>query len=211
MPPTHRDIVATAYCRCGHCCKWEWGVRLPGPFYLGFAPSLIPVRFRKRVKGFSPSRIPLLGKYWTDTNLLGQRYEGMTARGTYPAQSRPAILSPMSLQHPTKIPGRIVFFPWRFLPRHGTIAADTTHFPFGTRMYVPGYGWGVVEDRGSAIKGHARIDLYHHSHADALQWGRRKVRVLVMKPGQSLVDDFPVPPPVRVVLKGLDWVRRLVF
>lgn len=40
------------------------------------------------------------------------------------------------------LPARLLFFPWRLLPRHGTIAADTTYYPFGTRMFVPGYGWG---------------------------------------------------------------------
>ena len=48
---------------------------------------------------------------------------------------------------------------------------------FGTRMYIPGYGWGIVEDKGGAIKGPDRIDLFFDSHADAIQWGRRKVAV----------------------------------
>lgn len=34
-----------------------------------------------------------------------------------------------------------------------------------------------VEDRGSAIKGPSRVDLYHKSHKDALHWGRRKLKV----------------------------------
>ena len=36
-----------------------------------------------------------------------------------------------------------------------------------------------VEDRGSAIKGPNRIDLYHKSHRDALIWGRRKLTVSI--------------------------------
>ncbi len=49
-------------------------------------------------------------------------------------------------------------------------------------MYVPGYGWGVVEDRGGAIKGPDRIDIFYDSHSDALQWGRRRVRVIIERP-----------------------------
>ena len=64
--------------------------------------------------------------------------------------------------------------------RKGTIAADTTRYPFGTRMYVPGYGWGVVHDRGSAIKGN-HIDLYFSSHKKALKWGRKVLKVTVIK------------------------------
>jgi 3D (Asp-Asp-Asp) domain-containing protein len=47
-------------------------------------------------------------------------------------------------------------------------------------MYVPGYGYGVVEDRGSAIKGPRRLDLYYDEHEDALEWGRRNVMVEIV-------------------------------
>jgi len=77
------------------------------------------------------------------------------------------------------IPLRLVLFPWYFLAQDGTIAADTKHYPFGTRMFVPGYGWGIVEDRGRKIKGPNRIDLYFDSHEDARQWGKKKVRVTI--------------------------------
>jgi 3D (Asp-Asp-Asp) domain-containing protein len=63
--------------------------------------------------------------------------------------------------------------------KRGTAAADTAHYPFGTRMYVPGYGWATVRDRGGAIKGPARLDLFFPRHRDALKWGRRKVTVTV--------------------------------
>jgi len=67
----------------------------------------------------------------------------------------------------------------------GTIAADTRIYPFGTVMYVEGYGYGRVEDRGGDIKGQ-HIDLYFPSHRQALQWGRRNARVAVwFPPGHS--------------------------
>lgn len=65
--------------------------------------------------------------------------------------------------------------------KKGSIAADTSIFPFGTVMYIPGYGYGVVEDRGGAIKGY-KIDLYHSSHASALKWGREIKDVKVWFP-----------------------------
>jgi 3D (Asp-Asp-Asp) domain-containing protein len=64
----------------------------------------------------------------------------------------------------------------------GTIAADTSHYPFGTVMYVPGYGYGRVEDRGKAMKGKSKIDIYYDTHKEALQWGRRNVPVKVWLP-----------------------------
>ena len=63
----------------------------------------------------------------------------------------------------------------------GVIAADTTVYPFGTVMYIPGYGYGRVEDRGGAIKGQ-KIDLFFKGHQQALNWGRQKVKVAIWLP-----------------------------
>jgi 3D (Asp-Asp-Asp) domain-containing protein len=61
-----------------------------------------------------------------------------------------------------------------------TIAADTSLFPFGTLMYVPGYGWGEVRDVGSDIKG-THIDVYFRTHEEAAAWGVRRLKVTVYK------------------------------
>ena len=61
----------------------------------------------------------------------------------------------------------------------GTIAADTRYYPFGTVMYIPGYGYGRVEDRGGAIKGPNRLDVFFKKHKQALRWGRQKKRVAI--------------------------------
>lgn len=58
----------------------------------------------------------------------------------------------------------------------GTIAADPKVFPFGTKLKVPGYGMGTVEDIGGAIKG-MHIDLWFPTHAAAKKWGARWVKV----------------------------------
>lgn len=46
-------------------------------------------------------------------------------------------------------------------------------------MYIPGYGYGRVEDTGSAITGAKRIDLFFDAHQEALEWGRRQEAVKV--------------------------------
>lgn len=65
--------------------------------------------------------------------------------------------------------------------KKGTIAADTRYYPYGTVMYIPGYGWGRVEDKGGAIKGQ-KIDLWFDSHKEALEWGRVRKRVKIWRP-----------------------------
>ncbi len=62
----------------------------------------------------------------------------------------------------------------------GTIAADPTVYPFGTRIWIPGYGLGIVQDIGGSIKG-AHIDIWFPSHKEASSWGARKLKVKVEK------------------------------
>lgn len=63
----------------------------------------------------------------------------------------------------------------------GTIAADIRRYPYGTKMHVPGYGWGTVEDRGSAIVGD-HIDVFFPDHDDAMAWGKKYLDVTIIKP-----------------------------
>lgn len=65
--------------------------------------------------------------------------------------------------------------------RLGTVAADPRVLPFGTVVYVPGYGYGLVEDRGGDIKGH-KLDLFFPSHRQALEWGRVQKDVKIWLP-----------------------------
>lgn len=65
--------------------------------------------------------------------------------------------------------------------RSGSIAADTALFPFGTVMFVPGYGYGRVEDRGGDIRGW-HIDCFFDAHADAKEWGKSRRYVDVWFP-----------------------------
>ncbi len=155
--PVSQTLTATAYCGCSQCCGWQRG-----------SPRLL--------------RLDFWNKYIRTGRNKGKEYSGLTASGTKPREQQPGLFSLDSLKRPWMIPVRTILFPWYFLPEKGTIAADTNYYPFGTEMFVPGYGWGIVEDRGAAIKGPSRIDLYFNSHRDALRWGRRKVNVEIYPP-----------------------------
>jgi 3D (Asp-Asp-Asp) domain-containing protein len=61
------------------------------------------------------------------------------------------------------------------------VAADS-HFPFHTRLIIPGYAGGKpvpVLDRGGAIKGN-KLDVFFPTHEQALKWGRRKLAVMIL-------------------------------
>ncbi|MGG1552018.1 3D domain-containing protein [Paenibacillus ferrarius] len=70
-----------------------------------------------------------------------------------------------------------------------TIAADTKVFPLGTVLFIPGYGYGVVADTGSAIKG-KKIDLYFDTKAQVYkEWGKKTVKVFIVKKGDGKVTE----------------------
>jgi 3D (Asp-Asp-Asp) domain-containing protein len=70
-----------------------------------------------------------------------------------------------------------------------TIAADTKVFPLGTLLYIPGYGYGIVADTGSAIKGN-KIDLFFLNTKEVYtHWGKKKVNVYLLKKGNGKVTE----------------------
>ena len=63
---------------------------------------------------------------------------------------------------------------------YGTCAVDPKRIPYGTDMWVEGYGYALANDCGSAIK-NDHVDLWMHSYKESCQWGRRFVTVYVLK------------------------------
>ena len=61
-------------------------------------------------------------------------------------------------------------------PATGMIIAAPPEIPFGTQIYIKGWGWGEVKDRGGSIKG-KRLDLLFPTHGLALQWGVRYLEI----------------------------------
>lgn len=65
---------------------------------------------------------------------------------------------------------------------YGCIAIDPKNGPLkmGQRVYVVGYGEGICNDVGSAIKGW-RIDVCFDTLAEAKEWGVKLVKVYVLE------------------------------
>ncbi|EES48843.1 MULTISPECIES: 3D domain-containing protein [Clostridium] len=57
-----------------------------------------------------------------------------------------------------------------------TISVDPSVFPYGSILYIEGYGYAVAADSGSAIKGN-KIDVYFNSDEECCEWGVRDVKV----------------------------------
>ena len=92
--------------------------------------------------------------------------------GNLPAASSSAHSTVQMLVTAYCTTGRTASGAWT---RRGIAAAT---LPFGTHLYVPGYGVAVVADRGGAVGGN-HVDLYMRSCANAVQWGARTVPVQI--------------------------------
>lgn len=51
-----------------------------------------------------------------------------------------------------------------------TVAVDPRVIPYGTKMYIEGYGWRIAQDCGSAVKNN-QIDILVNTHKQALNLG----------------------------------------
>ncbi|ANF37923.1 MULTISPECIES: 3D domain-containing protein [Bacillus] len=72
---------------------------------------------------------------------------------------------------------------------YSTVAADPSVFPIGTILFIPNYGYGVVADTGSKIKG-SRLDLYFDTVKDVYNnWGKKTLEVYMIKKGNGTVTE----------------------
>lgn len=66
------------------------------------------------------------------------------------------------------------------MPAEGKLVAAPPDIPFGTKVFIPGYGTAVVADRGGAIKG-KRLDVLFPTHQEALNWGVQYLEVTFLE------------------------------
>lgn len=72
---------------------------------------------------------------------------------------------------------------------YSTVAADLNVFPIGTVLFIPGYGFGVVADKGGAIKGN-KVDLYYDTVKDVYeQWGKKTLDVYIIEMGDGKLTE----------------------
>lgn len=60
------------------------------------------------------------------------------------------------------------------------IAVDPAIIPLGSKVYVEGYGYAVAADTGGGIDGN-EIDVYLQEEEDAIEWGRKQVKVTIVE------------------------------
>ncbi len=66
-------------------------------------------------------------------------------------------------------------------PKVGTIAVNPELIPYGTELYIEGYGWGVAEDTGAfRHRSKPQIDLFMDTVKECINWGRKDVTIYIL-------------------------------
>ncbi|MEH6908492.1 MULTISPECIES: 3D domain-containing protein [Neobacillus] len=65
-------------------------------------------------------------------------------------------------------------------PKLKVISVDPKVIKLGTKVYVEGYGYAIAGDTGGAMRG-KKIDIFVPSYKKAIQWGRKTVKVQILK------------------------------
>lgn len=174
----------TAWQRVGRAILWLWwgGTSKPGPawllafglamgfiigvlFHMNFGTFVEQVRFTV----FGPPAIPKPGPpppasmAWVQVKTTG--YCGCE------------ICCPGTSDHKTAINRDLRQFPYG-------IAVDPQLIPYRTNLFVPGYGYAMVDDTGGAMRQSAKkniihLDLRFPDHKTARRWGVRWMWIAV--------------------------------
>ena len=74
-------------------------------------------------------------------------------------------------------------------PKLGTIAVNTYYIPYGSEIYIKGYGYGTAQDTG-AFRNYVndegepmnQLDIWLNTRSEAMRWGTKyDVTILVRK------------------------------
>lgn len=63
---------------------------------------------------------------------------------------------------------------------YSTIAVDPKVIPYGTKLFVEGYGFAIAADTGTAIKGDT-VNVFFDTYKEACRWGLKYVNVYILK------------------------------
>jgi uncharacterized protein YabE (DUF348 family) len=62
---------------------------------------------------------------------------------------------------------------------YSTIAVDPSIIPYGTKLFVQGYGFAIAADTGSAIIGNT-IDVFFNTYQESVNWAVKYVNVYIL-------------------------------
>ena len=79
-------------------------------------------------------------------------------------------------------------------PGPGRVAVDPSEIPYGSVLYVPGYGWAVAADTGGFVNYNDDriVDVWYETDEAAENWGKQELTVYVVEkaePGHKVTGN----------------------
>lgn len=205
-PSLADPVVAGETIRVTRIAKWISAVRIPiaPPTVHGIDFSLPPGKTKVVSPGRAGERIAILSFVSTDGKLRKRTLASHVLRaphtrviaegvGTYSAFADFAqrglqktayiaadALDMIATAYTAECAGCSGYTATGYRAGRGIVAVDPRIIPLGTHLFIPGYGFAIAGDTGGAIVGN-RIDLGFNSQYDAIQFGRRTIRVYTLR------------------------------
>ena len=66
-------------------------------------------------------------------------------------------------------------------PKEGVTCAASRDIPFGTKLWIPGVGMRVVQDRLSLKQNYRHVEVYFNDHQVAKKFGKKKLKINIPK------------------------------
>jgi len=105
----------------------------------------------------------------------------------YPLKKRAQVKKVITLEATAYYPGPEDTWPYAsgttasgLKAGYGVVAVDPRVIKLKTLLFVEGYGFAIAADKGGAIKG-KKIDLCFDTYEQAVQFGRKKVKVYLLR------------------------------
>jgi 3D (Asp-Asp-Asp) domain-containing protein len=105
----------------------------------------------------------------------------------YPLKKRMRVWKTISMEATAYYPGPEDTWPFAsgttasgLKAGYGVVAVDTRFIRLKSPLYIEGYGYAIAADRGGAIKGN-KIDLCFDTYEEAVQFGRKNVKVYLLR------------------------------
>lgn len=105
----------------------------------------------------------------------------------YPLKKRALVKKTITLEATAYYPGPEDTWPYAsgttasgLKAGYGVVAVDPRVIKLKALLYVEGYGFAIAADKGGAIKG-KKIDLCFDTYEQAVQFGRKKVKVYLLR------------------------------
>ena len=119
----------------------------------------------------------------TNATFAEGKYQRDTLVDSEPILSRITAYAPYDNKSGMCADGNPMITSRGYRPNRHYAAVDPRKIPYGTVIFIPGYGEVIAADTGGALRAYdgVAIDVFFETYEEAIQFGKRMVRVRIIE------------------------------